>query len=131
MTSRRLPHTPAAGSTSGRYSEPGQPACLGKPEPYDVLVDVISGPAHRAAVREARELCSTCPLFATCLRDNRDEMWAKAILGHDLLKKPRRRDKCGTPYGYKLHRASDEKACEDCTAANRGRVAAHAARSAA
>ena len=57
------------------------PACAGRTEPYDTLIDVTSGPVFHWAVAEARAICSTCDLFAECMTANRGERWAEAVLG--------------------------------------------------
>ena len=57
------------------------PACLGRPEPYDVLMDLTAGPTFHAARREALAMCARCPLVTECLSANRREPWARAIMG--------------------------------------------------
>ena len=125
---RRLPHTPAAGSTSGRYSEPAKPACAGiarpgKPTPFDLLHDYISGPIHERAKAEAEALCSTCPLYAAgCWDDPANEAWVKSIRGRRSGPKggaPRGPiPDCGTNRKYWWHRRNGEPACDPCREAN-------------
>jgi hypothetical protein len=112
------------------------PACLGNPDPYDKLHDYISGSVYNAAVIEARTICGTCPLQATCLRDNRHELWVKALIrGPKPLTTRERRKQveaaCGTDSGYYRHLRGTKtvpksKPCEACRLAHRaaGRAAA-------
>ena len=58
-----------------------QPACAGRWFVYDVLHELTAGPVFRSAQREARQICGSCPLMAECLRANRGEPWAAAIVG--------------------------------------------------
>lgn len=95
------------------------PACLGHPEPYDALMDYISGPEHRKALDAARAMCGACSLSATCLRDNAAEPWALAVLGRRLP--ATERPTCGTPAGYSSHIRHREETCERCREANRGK----------
>lgn len=91
------------------------PPCVGRPEPYDVLIDAnTSSHGYRVALREAVKLCKTCPLniAAKCFKDNADEHWVKAIKG---AKYPaRRRPECGTKTGSKLHTKRGEEMCPRC-----------------
>ena len=91
------------------------------PTPYDVLIDVVSGPAHRAAVNEARQLCGRCPIQTACLSREAQagERWALAVLDHRLPATTR--PSCGTRTGAKQHRAAGEDTCEPCRAAMRER----------
>lgn len=55
--------------------------CRNHPAPFDVLIDYSGGgPEFRVALHEARELCAACPIWAACLRENRDQEWAKAVI---------------------------------------------------
>lgn len=95
-----------------------EPACLGRPEPYDTLMDYISGPEYRTALETARSLCGACPISATCLRDNIGERWANAVLGRKLPAVER--ESCGSSAGAKQHYRAGEETCEPCKAYQRG-----------
>ena len=47
---------------------------------YDVLIDYKGGALFHDALATAREICSTCPLWTSCLAENANEEWAKAII---------------------------------------------------
>ena len=79
MNRRHAHHRATPGRTGG--DDRPQGACVGRPEPFDDLIDYSSGPRYFFAVREARALCASCPLFGTCLPAHRDEQWAQAVLG--------------------------------------------------
>lgn len=100
-----------------------KPACAGRPEPYDALMDYISGPQYRAALDAARSICGSCPLSPTCLRDNLGERWANAVLGRKLPAVER--EGCGTSAGSKRHYAAGEETCDECKAYQRGANAKH------
>ena len=55
--------------------------CMGRSDVYDRLIDHTGGWEHRYAVGEARKICGGCDVIASCLRDNRGEEWAQAIIG--------------------------------------------------
>lgn len=60
--------------------EQPEPACTGRWFVYDVLIDTSGGPIWHEAVREARDICSRCQLWRTCLAENRGEEWAEAVI---------------------------------------------------
>ena len=91
------------------------PACAGNPWPFDTLIDHAAGLTYRAALREARTICGGCPLRATCLLENREEPWAKAILGR-TLGEPVTRPTCGTRTGANAHYRNGESGCDKCRA---------------
>lgn len=78
-----------------RGEERPAPACAGRPEAFDYLIDYKGGDGHTFALHQARELCGVqhdgtirrdpaqrCPRVMDCLlRDNRDEDWTRVILG--------------------------------------------------
>ena len=72
--------------------------CMGRSEVYDQLVDHTGGWEHRYAVGEARKICGGCDVIASCLRDNRGEEWAQAIIGGVGVRICRR---CGEKFGVK------------------------------
>jgi len=111
---RRHAHHRATPSRTGGDDRP-QGACVGRPEPFDDLIDYSSGPRYFFAVREARAMCRECPIAASCLTENRDEPWAKAVM--DGRAAPRHTDKCGTTAGYREHYTRREHACPSCKAA--------------
>lgn len=81
MTARRFAAQPTkTPALTGGEDQP-RPACEGRWFVYDILVDYSSGPVFQQAQREARSICSTCPLAASCLTANRAEPWAAAVLG--------------------------------------------------
>lgn len=88
-----------------------------EPTPYDVLIDARSGPAHRAAVAEARAICGRCPLaqMQACYKAHRGEQWVRAIVG--AAQPPTRHNTCGKPWGGKVHARHGEKTCSECKAA--------------
>lgn len=91
--------------------------CYDNPHPYDVLIDPPPGPniaVRNAALREARAMCSACPVWVKCFADNRDEIWVKRILGERIVGEPVHRPICGDRCGYETHRRNGERACEDC-----------------
>lgn len=94
-----------------------QGACVGRPQPFDDLIDYSSGPRYLFARAEARSLCASCPLMASCLNANRHEQWAAAVLGIDPRDEPTRDDRCGSTRGYDGHRKRKEKPCDECKAA--------------
>lgn len=113
------------GATSYERAEEPRPACEGiakpgKPTPYDLLHDYISGPVFERAKTEARQICGTCPLQQDCLVQNRREAWAKAVLGINprggAPKGPV--PPCGTDRKFWWHRRNGEAPCEPCKAAN-------------
>jgi len=79
------------------------PACAGRPEAFDYLIDYRGGDGHGFALHQARELCGVqndgtirrdpaqrCPRVMDCLlRDNRDEGWARVVLGLPAVEKTR------------------------------------------
>lgn len=83
VTARRYAHTRPTPRLSNAADVPETP-CVGRWDVYDVLIDRTDGPAAKSAVRAARDICAACPIAATCLRDNREEPWAKAIIGHPV-----------------------------------------------
>lgn len=54
--------------------------CLGAQDTYDVLMDRRGGPEWHYAIDEARRICGSCPIMAACFRENRDEMWVRAVV---------------------------------------------------
>ena len=119
MTRARSPitHTPAR--TGGE--ERPEPACAGRWDIYDVLIDQARGEWTRGVIREARVICGSCPLQQACLTANRDEQWAQLILGIDTRNAPVLRQKCGTRAGAEAHRKSAERPCGRCKEAERKR----------
>jgi hypothetical protein len=83
------------------------------PTPYDRLTDSVTGQSHARAVNEARILCSRCPIWRQCFRDNRDELWVQALAG-TIRKPPVERDQCGTTAGYRRHLKAREQTCRPC-----------------
>jgi hypothetical protein len=85
MIQNRLPNARAMGSTSYDRADEPRPACEGHTDLYDYLIDGRgnSGEYQRAVV-QARGICSSCPLQQTCLVENREEDWARAVIGRSL-----------------------------------------------
>lgn len=81
MTSRRFNTSPTVSPARTGGDDQPRAACLGNWWPYDVLTDLTAGPTFESARQEAKNICGGCPLFATCLSDNREEPWARAIMG--------------------------------------------------
>jgi hypothetical protein len=65
------------------------PACVGRSEIYDFLIDArVNDTYYRRATVEARRICGSCPLQQACLVENRDEVWAQAVIGKRVAKSP-------------------------------------------
>lgn len=79
MTQLRNAHTTRPAVVDKRDDADQRP-CAGQWFVYDALIDFRGGPAFRSAIRAAREMCGTCPAMAACLRENRDESWARAVI---------------------------------------------------
>ncbi|HET7386919.1 MAG TPA: hypothetical protein VFJ19_09690 [Nocardioidaceae bacterium] len=58
-----------------------QGACVGRSQPFDDLIDYSSGPRYWFALREARAICASCPIWWACFQANRDEAWVQKIAG--------------------------------------------------
>ena len=85
MMQRRLPNARASVATAGRGVDKFTPPCSGRWDVYDVLVDYTNGPLYHDARREARDICSGCPIQRQCLTANRDEGWVKSLVGTPSL----------------------------------------------
>lgn len=116
---RRLAHT-ARHAPTGRDEAPEVP-CTDRWDVYDVLIDQRGGQEWREALDVARSICSTCDLWTTCLRDNAEENWARAIITNRSVHGNAAR--CGTPAGHRNHRRHGEPACSPCSEAERLRSA--------
>lgn len=124
MTALRFAHQTR--TTTDNREETDATPCEGKWYIYDALIDYRGGPIFRTAIREAREICGTCPIQLKCLRDNREETWARAIITGRSIHSPipvEKESPCGTSAGYRQHRRRDEKACKPCSEAERLRSA--------
>lgn len=122
MTHRRLPATKPGPRLENQRGEEVRPACEGKPEPFDALMDYVSGPAFRAAQEAARAICARCPIVTECHDRNRDEVWARAITKSDSRMGRPVIAPHGTISAYSRHLNRGETPCGECRAAN----AAHA-----
>ena len=115
MIQRRYTHSnPAPHLTTG--GDTYLPPCTGRSEPYDALIDHQTGPNAERALRVAKEICATCPVavMVACFRDNAEEPWVKAMLGHDPHAPTVSRYACGTGRGYRQHIDHHERPCADC-----------------
>lgn len=93
MTQTRNPHPSAQPTLTGGQERPATP-CLGRWWLFDSLIDHAeskSRPTFRdALVREARDVCSACPISKQCLTvDNADEKWAALIVGRPAKRTPK------------------------------------------
>jgi hypothetical protein len=113
---RRHAHTYATPGRTGGDDRP-QGACVGRPEPFDDLIDGVRDPHLASTLEQARAICATCPIQLACLRENRAEEWVALILGVDPRDEPTTDERCGTTRGYDAHRKRKEKPCDGCKAA--------------
>lgn len=90
--------------------------CADNPHPFDVLIDVVSGPEHRRAIEQARAICADCPIVGRCYSENQREPWVQAITGRKAATV--HRPSCGNDWGYKQHRQNGEETCAKCRAYN-------------
>ena len=71
--------------------------CFDDPYPFDVLMDMRSGPEYALALLEASEMCSTCPVRAVCHAENAGEPWvdpvARKLAGEHVETARRKRKK--------------------------------------
>lgn len=95
-----------------RGEERPTPACDGKPYAFDVLIDYAAGAEFRWAVREAREMCATCPIQLACYLENKDEQWMQALMA--TKRDPTSRPTCGTARGANAHYRNSEASCDTC-----------------
>ncbi len=82
------------------------------------------------AVREAKLICSSCPVREECLKEALEHREEFGVFGGMTAKerdRERRRSrgfirisppKCGTDSGYTAHRRRDEEACQACRMAH-------------
>lgn len=133
---RRTPHTPAQ-PTLTRGDDTPRAACADEfalyeaarieakeyaaetgiayqPEPwvYDVLIDAKRGPLLPIAIAEAKRICGSCELQATCLADNVDEQWVQTLIRP--ADDPSDTGACGSIAGHSRHRRKGEKSCRAC-----------------
>ena len=86
-------------------------------------------PSEAARIREAKEICRTCPLIAACLAAATDDdlgIWGGRTRDERRVKpktaprpKPRTPQPCGTKAAYQRHRYKGEPACDACRKAIR------------
>jgi hypothetical protein len=125
MIQNRLPNARAMGSTSYDRADEPRPACVGHSDLYDYLIDGRANEGtYRRVVAEARAICGSCPLQQRCLVENRDEDWARAVIGQ---RPAINREHCGSRRGYKAHNQFREQACSKCKKANARHTAGRAA----
>ena len=131
VTERKYAHGRPTPSLTPDRDEGVRPACENNWAPFDVLMETSVGPEFRGALLAAQQMCATCPLMRSCLRENVEagEQWAKAIVNYrpPTVKRP----SCGTTAGADAHYKRREKACEPCLLANRERGKRQRARRAA
>lgn len=124
MTGPRTPHTRPSSTLTGGDDRPATP-CKERWFPFEVLIERTGGDQWRSAVDEARGMCARCPIWQTCLVENRDEEWAIAVTtGKSIQQRAaekQHRSKHGTPAGYRKHLRRGEKACEPCRDAEAAR----------
>lgn len=87
--------------------------------------------ARNAHIREAKEVCATCPVKAACLAAATDDdhgIWGGLTREERRVKpktapkpkpKPRTPQPCGTKAAYQRHRYKGEPACDACRKAIR------------
>lgn len=87
--------------------------------------------SEAARIREAKEICRTCPLIAACLAAATDDdhgVWAGLtreerrtgiVRAPKPKPEPRKPAACGTESGRNRHRRLGEPSCDACRAASR------------
>lgn len=117
MTTARLPHTPARPTLTGGDDRPATP-CEGRWWLFDTIIDAPGSALGLSAVKEARDLCGTCPISRQCLTvDNAGQEWAQLIVGA----RNTRTKACGTVAAYRRHLRDKTPTCAPCREAWRTR----------
>ena len=117
MTQTRLPHPAAQPTLTNGDARPTTP-CQGRWWLFDTIIDNPGSAIGLSAVKEARDLCGTCPISHQCLTvDNATQEWAQLIVGAAATRtKP-----CGTVAAYRRHLRDKTPTCAPCREAWRTR----------
>lgn len=93
--------------------------CADNPIPFDLAIEYQErrGYRFRAAVSECQTICARCPVWESCLRENRtaDGVIAGLTIYERVPRKPpTERVGCGKPSGASSHYRAWEQPCQPC-----------------